>query len=139
MIFKIYDSDFGIKYKGVNYDFDHVTQLTIEDPESTKLIRGANASNKVGLVYKEGVKDPKKWSVTIIGMSQELKAVLDGAYEANDRLDVYCISRKDGSSKMGRDAVLSSQPQQLTIDDSPDSLNVTLVFETFNSTEVHKS
>ena len=139
MIFKIYDSDFGIKYNGVNYDFDHVNSLTIEDPETTKLIRGANASNQIGLVYKEGIKEPKKWSVTIIGMSQELKSVLDQAYAAKDRLDVYCISRIDGSSKMGKDAILSTQPQQLTIDDSPDALNVVLMFETFNSTEVHKS
>ncbi len=139
MIFKIYDSDFGIKYNGTNYDFEHVQDLTIEDPENTKLVRGANASNKLGLVYKEGIKEPKKWSVTIIGMSADLKAVLDEAYNGRARLDVYCISRVDGSSKMGKNAILSQQPQQLKIDDSPDSMNVVLSFETFDSSEVHKS
>lgn len=139
MIFKIYDCDFGIKYNGVNYTFTHVVNLQIEDPETTKLTRGANAGNTTGLVYREGVKEPKKWTVTIMDMSAELKAVLDQAYANRDRLDVFCISRSDGSSKMGKNAVLSMQPQQLQLDDTPESMNVALTFETFESSEVHKA
>jgi hypothetical protein len=139
VIFKIYDSDFGIKYNGVNYNFVHVQDLTIEDPENTKLVRGANAGNKTGLVYKEGLKDPKKITVTILGMSIELKAVLDTAFENRDRLDVFCISRVDGSSKMGKNAVLCQMPQQMKIDESADAMNVVLTFETFDLSEVHKT
>lgn len=139
MIFKIYDSDFGIKLNGTSYYFTHVQNLTIEDPENTKLIRGANAGNNTGLVYKEGLKDPKRISVTIIDMSAELKEVLDGAFDDKSRLDVFCISRSDGSSKMGRNSILATRPQQLQIDESPESLNVVLTFETFDLSEVHKS
>ncbi len=139
MIFKIYESDFGIKYNGVNYDFTHVQSLTIEDPENTKLVRGANGGNKLGLVYKEGIKEPKKMTVTVIGMSQELKGVLETAYANKDRLDAYCISRIDGSSKMAKNSILSMQPQQLNIDEGPESMNVALVFESFYLVEVHKS
>ena len=137
--FKIYECDFGIKYNGQNYEFTHVQNLQIDDPENTKLIRGANAGNKVGIAYKEGIKDAKKITVTIIGMSADLKAVLDQAFENKDRLDVYCISRSDGSSKMGKNAVLCQQPQQVQIDDSAESMNVALAFETFDLSEVHKS
>ncbi len=139
MTFKIYDSDFGIKVNGVNYDFTHVVDLQIEDPEMTRLVRGANARNKIGLDYKEGTKEPKRWSVTILGMSPELKAVLDQVFDSRERVDVYCISRVDGSSKMAKNAVLTQMPQQLSLDDSPDSLNVALVFESFDLSEVHKS
>lgn len=139
MIFKIYDCDFGIKYNGVNYDFTHVDNLQIEDPENTKLVRGANAGNKVGIVYKEGIKEPKRISVNILDMSQELKTVLDQAYDNKDRLDVYCISRVDGSSKIAKNAVLCQQPQQLQVDQSAESLSVALTFESFDLTEVHKS
>jgi hypothetical protein len=138
-IFRIYDSDFGIKINGVNYDFQHVQDLQIEDPEMTRLTRGANASNKTGLIYKEGIKEPKKWTVTIMNMSLELKGVLDAAYNDRSRMDVYCISRIDGSSKMAKEAILSQQPQQLSIVDGPESMNVSLIFETFDSSEVHKS
>ena len=139
MIFKLSDCDFGIKLGGVSYSFTHVNNLTIEDPENTRLIRGANAGNKTGLVYKEGIKDPKRITVTIMGMSAELKAVLDAAYVDQTRLDVYAINRSDGSSKMAKESVLSQQPQQLTLDENPDSMNVALAFESFDLSEVHKS
>lgn len=139
MIFKIYNSDFGIKLGGVNYNFTHVQNMTIEDPENTKLVRGANGGDKLGLVYKEGIKEPKKVTVTIIGMSLELKAALDGAYNDKVRLDVWCIDRSDGSSKMAKNAILSTQPQQLTIDENSDSMNVALIFESYDMSEVHKS
>ena len=139
MIFKIYNSDFGIKINGQAYDFEHVANLQIEDPEMTKLVRGANAGNKLGLVYKEGIKEPKKITVTIMGMTPELKSVLDAAYEDKARLDVYCIDRTDGSSKMAKNAILSQQPQQLTVDETADSMNVALAFESFDLSETHKS
>lgn len=139
MIFKIYESDFGIKYNGTNYDFVHVSSMTLEDPETTKLVRGANGGNKVGLAYKEGLKEPKKVNVSIIGMSMELKAVLDAAYAAKDRLDVYMVSRVDGSSKIAKNAVLAMQPQQLNIDEGPESMTIALSFESFDLVETHKS
>lgn len=139
MIFKIYNCDFGVKVGGVDYAFEHVTQVTIEDPERNRLTRGANASNKIGLAYKDGLKDPKRWTIPILNMSADLKAVLDGAYENQTRCDVYCIDRSDGSTKKAANAVLSNRPQQLTIEDTAESMQVSLEFETFDSTEVHKS
>lgn len=139
MIFKIYESDFGIKYNGVNYDFTHVSSLVIDDPENTKLVRGANSGNKLGLVYKEGLKDAKKITVTIIGMDLDLKTILDQAFQNKDRLDAYMVSRVDGSSKMAKNSVLSMQPQQINIDEGPESMNVVLVFESFDLVETHKS
>lgn len=139
MIFKIYNCDFGVKIGGVDYAFEHVAQVTIDDPERNRLTRGANASNKTGLVYKDGLKDPKRWTVPILNMSPELKAKLDECYDQQTRLDVYCIDRTDGSSKMGKNAILSNRPQQLTIEDTAESMQVSLEFETFDSSEVHKS
>jgi len=139
MIFKIYNSDFGIKLGGVNYSFTHVENMSIEDPETTKLVRGANAGDKLGLPYKEGIKEPKKVTVTIKGMSKSLKEVLDAAYVGQTRVDVWCIDRTDGSSKMAKNAILSTQPNQLTIDENSDSMNVALIFESYDVTETHKS
>lgn len=139
MIFKLYDCDVGIKIDGVNYSFEHVQSVTVEDPETNRLTRGANSGNKVGIAYREGVKEAKKITIPIMQMSAELKAVLDEAYEDQTRMDVYAISRSDGSSKMGRNAVICQKPQQLVLDENPDSMNVNLAFETFDMSEVHKS
>lgn len=139
MTFKIYDCDFGIKFNGVNYDFTHVDSLTIEDPENTKLVRGTNAGNKIGLSFKEGLKEPKKWTIPILGMSAALKAVLDDVYNGQARVDLYCIARSDGSSKMAKNAVLCNAPQQLSISEGPESMNVSLMFMSFDTVEAHKS
>jgi hypothetical protein len=139
MMFKLYNCDVGIKVDGVPYDFEHVAEVQIEDPEKNKLTRGANAKNKVGLAYKEGLKEPKKWTMPILNMSAALKAVLDSAFEGQTRMEVYAISRDDGSSKMAKQAILCNRPQQLTLDESAESLNVSLEFESFDLSEVHKS
>jgi hypothetical protein len=138
MIFKIYDADFGIKIDGVNYEFEHVENMSIEDPEFTRLVRGKNAGNKLGLAYKEGLAEPKRITVTIKNMSIELKAVLDAAFEDKSRMDVFCIARGDGSSKMAKNSVLCQQPQQLQVDETPESMDVALIFESFDLSEVHK-
>jgi hypothetical protein len=137
--FKLYNCDLGIKINGVTYSFEHVAEVQIEDPERNKLTRGANAGNKLGLTYREGIREPKRWTIPIMQMSAELKGVLDSAFEDQTRLEVYCIDRTDGSSKIAKNAVLSNRPQQLTLDESPESLQVSLEFETFDSAEVHKS
>lgn len=137
-MFKIYDCDFGVKVNGVSYDFEHVTELQIEDNERNELTRGANASNKVGLAFKTGLRDPKRWTIPILNMSIELKGVLDSCYDEQTRLEVFAIDRKTGSSKMARNAVLANRPQQLTLDETADSLAISLEFVTFDSSEVYK-
>lgn len=138
-IFKIYNCDFGVKVDDVDYQFYDVAELTIEDSERNRLTRGTNATNKVGLAYKDGLAEPKKWTIPILNMSIELKALLDSAYKNQTRLDVYCIDRTDGSSKMGKNAILSNKPQQLTIDQTAESMRVMLEFETFDSSEILKT
>lgn len=91
--FKIYNSDFGVTVRGVNYDFEHVDNLTIEDPERTRITRGANAGNKVGIVYKEGVKEAKTLSVTVLGLTKELFELLKSVYDNEERVDAYCVDR----------------------------------------------
>lgn len=138
MRFKPYECDFGFKYNGVTYDFADVDSLQIEDPEMTKLTRGANGKNVVGLVYKEGIKEPKRWTVNLLDTSLEIKALLDSIYSDGGRVDVFCISRADGSSKIAKNAILCQKPQQLLVDETAESLNIALVFETFDSGEVYK-
>lgn len=137
-MFKMYDCDFGIKYNGQTYEFEHVAELQIEDNERNRLTRGSNAKNKTGLPYKDGLRDPKRWTIPIMDMSIELKNVLDDAFNTQGRVDCFAIDRKTGASKVAKNALLSNKPQQLTLDESPESLQVSLEFETFDSSETLK-
>lgn len=139
MIFKLTDSDFGFTKNGVNYDFDHVDSLVIEDPETTELTRGANAKNTTGISYKQGTKEAKTITVTVMNVPMSVLQLLVDAFKNKERLDVYCVSRVDGSTKMAKEAVVSQYPQQLTVDDTAESCNIALIFKSFNLTENHKS
>lgn len=138
-VFKLYECDFVVTIAGVNYNFTHVEGLQIEDPERTRLIRGANAGNTTGLSYKEGLREAKVITLTVLDIPMALHDVLKAAYKAQTRMDVAAVSRADGSSKIAKNAILSQDPKQLNMDDSAESLNVALVFESFDVSEVHKS
>lgn len=137
--FKIYNCDFGVTLNGVNYNFTHVDKLTIEDPQKTRLTRGANAGNKTGLIFHEGTKEAKNITVTILEMPADIFALLKAAHDDDTRMDVFAVSRTDGSSKIAKNAVLCQEPKQLTVDDSAESMSVDLIFESYDVSEVHKS
>lgn len=139
MIFKIYNCDFGIVVNGTSYLFEHVASLTVDDPERNELTRGNNASNETGVAYRSGLSEPKTWTIPILNMSAALKTLLDSCFKNQTRLDVFAVDRSEGSKKSADNAILANRPQQLTIDDSAESMQVSLEFKTFSSTEVHKS
>lgn len=139
MIFRLEDCDVGIKLNGTNYDFEHVDEVTVEDPEFNRLSRGANAGNKEGLVYKEGLKQPKRITIAMMNLTAALYTALVAAFNDKSRMDVFAVSRRDGSKKMGRNSILCQIPQQLSLTESEESMQVRLVFETFDTTEDHKS
>ncbi len=138
-LFKLYDCDVGLTIRGVNYDFEHVDSVTIEDPEKTRLIRGGNAGNKMGLDYKEGLKEAKSVTTSVISIPAALHDLLKDVYKTRERFDFYCVSRADGSSKIAKNCILAQSPKQLTLDDSAESLNTQLMFESFDIDEKHKT
>ncbi len=137
-MFKIYDCDFGVTIAGQKYVFNHVSSLTIDDPEKNNITRGANAGNKVGIAFREGIKEPKVWTIPILDMDAALKDVLDDAFKLQTRVDVFCIDRKSGSGKYAKSAILKNAPQQLNLDETPESMQVSLEFATFDSAETIK-
>lgn len=137
-IFKLYECDVSLSINGTTYQFLHVQSVTYEDPERTRLIRGNNAGNNIGISYREGLDEAKVITLTVKGMSASLHSLLKQCFKDQTRMDVEVISRKDGSSKIAKNAVLAQSPKQLTIDDSAESMDTALIFESFDVDEVHK-
>ena len=135
---KLYDCDVGITIGGTNYEFTHVDSVSVEDPRRHKLIRGANAGNKVGLAYTEGVKEASTVTTSVIELPAALHALLKTAFQNKERMDFWAISRINGSSKMAKNAILAQEPQQPTLDESPESMNTPLVFESFDVGDIIK-
>lgn len=139
MIFKIYNCDAGFTYQDVNYDLGHFDSITYEDPQNTRLTRGANQTDTEGLVYTEGGKEPYKATIVVLGLNVDLYNLLTSIFKKKDRVIFWAISRDDGSSKKMKQAILVQRPQQLLIDESAESMNVSLAFESFDMDEDHKS
>lgn len=135
----MYDCDFSVTIRGVAYAFIHVASVSIDDPESTNLTRGANAGNKIGIAFTEGVAEPKRVTVPALDIPKEMFDLLKDVYKTKERVDFNCISRADGSSKIAKNSVLGTEPMQLTMDETPDSMQVSLIFVTFDLSEVHKT
>lgn len=135
---KLYDCDVGITIDGTNYEFTHVDSVSVESPRRHKLIRGANAGNKVGLAYTEGVKEADTVTTSVIEIPAALHALLKECFNNKTRMDFWAISRVNGSSKMAKNAILAQEPQQPTLDESPESMNTPLVFESFDVGDVIK-
>lgn len=129
---KLIDCEIGFTIEGVNYNFPHVDSVTVEDPEETNLTRGANAGNKVGIIFKEGVKDPTRLTIPVMGLTTAMHELLKTVYDAETRFDFYCISRKSGASKFAKNAILCKKPQQLQLDETPESMNIALVIASFD-------
>lgn len=139
MIFQLFDCDIGLKLGGTNYQFGHVEEVTIDDPEETTLTRGSNGTDTDGLAYTDGLNEPKTITIPTMNMPIELYNLLVAAHKNKTRMDFYAVSRRDGSRKSATSALLSKKPQQLTIGNSAESMQVQLVLKSFNTDEVHKS
>lgn len=137
-VFKLYDCDIGITLNETRYDFTHVDSVQIEDPERTRLIRGANAGNTTGIAYVEGIKEAKTITIPVIGIPSALHNALKKAYKEKTRMEVFCVSRSDGSAKLAKKSILTQSPKQLTVDDSAESMAMSLVWESFEVEETHK-
>ena len=124
--------DFYFSRNGVDYDITAVVDSnTFEDNERKHLTRGASGKNKTGLVYTEGIKDPKTLTTVFIGISQEMADMLADMYEKEDRTDVKVVDRKTGQMRSFKDAIVSQKPTQGTMGDGAEEQNVTVIFECF--------
>lgn len=137
--FKIYNCDVGFKYKGTDYQFTDVNSVAFENPTRNRLTRGSNGKNETGLSYTEGIREPKRATIAGMNIPIAMYNVFGDIFRKKERIDFYAIDRTDGSSKWLKEAILSNEPEQLNLDDTPESLEVSIELESFQSIEIHKS
>lgn len=124
--------DFYFSRNGVDYNTtNYVDSNTFEDNERKHLTRGASGANTSGLVYTEGIKDPKTLTTIFIGISQEMAGMLSDMYDKEERTDIKIVDRKTGQMRTFKDAIVSQKPTQGTMGDGAEEQNVTVIFECF--------
>ncbi|MDR0676306.1 MAG: hypothetical protein LBF97_04630 [Elusimicrobiota bacterium] len=129
--FAIYRCDFGFKRNGVDYRFPYVDSDTVDDPQLTHIIRGANSSDDTGIVYSEGNTQPKTRTVILKAIPISVFNMLVEIFRNKERIDYYAIDRVDGSSRISKNAIIQREPRQLANGEDADNINVELIFESF--------
>lgn len=124
--------DFYFSRNGEDYDLTAaVDSATFEDPERKHLTRGSSGQNTTGLIYTEGIKDPKTLTVVFVGLSQEYAAMLSDMYAEEERTDFKVVDRKTGQMRAYKEAIVSQQPRQGTMSDGAEERNIQVIFECY--------
>lgn len=117
---------------GVDYNITSIVDNTaFENPERKHLTRSASATNTTGLVYTEGVKDPKNVTITAVGISLEMAKMLAEMYAKEERTDFKIIDRKTGRMRSFEKSIISQEPTQSQTGEGAEELNVSFILETF--------
>lgn len=124
--------DFYFSRNGADYDVTAaVDSATFGDPERKHLTRGSSGQNQTGLIYTEGIKDPKTLTVSFIGLSEEMAALLADMYEQEERTDFKIVDRKTGRRRSFKQALISQRPLQSTMSDGAEEQTVQVIFESY--------
>lgn len=129
---QLWKTENGFIYNGVTYNFDDVDSHVISPQEAKHLTRGANSTNKLGVVYKENSKMP--WTVTanIMNVSKDIMEILNKCYENEERIDYFCVDSDTGDNKMARNSLVTKYVTQETVSDGEDTYNIALALESFD-------
>lgn len=123
-------ADFDIE--GVSYDVPDYDSITIEDPRTVELTRGANASNADGIPYTTGNKAPIKATIKAVNLPVPLLTLFQKCFEDKKRFSFNIIDKVDGSLYSFTRALFNVAPFQADISDSEESMAVDLVLISYN-------
>ncbi|MDR2426825.1 MAG: hypothetical protein LBD46_06595 [Endomicrobium sp.] len=132
MIFRINNCDFGFKYNGQSYDFEHCDGMTIEDGQQKTLQRGINSKNKTGIPILEGGSTADVITIPIMNVPTAIINLLNRLYETEERITGYVIDRKTGDARFINNALISKRVRQLSISENRDDLNIQLTLQSFD-------
>src|SRR5574344_2327987 len=107
--------NFGFVYNGTRYEFEDIDSDIVDNPHETGLTRGMNAKNKSGLEYESNLDQPIIRTQIVKNIPIEIINLLGDIYKKKGRLDIFCIDRIDGTSRISKNAVLKKKPTQLNV------------------------
>lgn len=132
---QIWKCDGGFSYNGVNYAFRDLDSVAYTYNQKTHLIRGANATNKRGIIQQEGGKTSDVAEYTVVDCTKAIYQLLLSIYERKERIDAYFIDRSNGEYIIFKDAVIRDKPRQTNVAEDDTSHSFMFAVESFNVTE----
>lgn len=134
-MFQIWNCEGGFTYHGVNYKFKDLDSVAYTYNLKNHLIRGANATNKMGIMSQEGGKTPDTAEYTVVDCSKAIYSLLLQLFEKRKRIDAFFIDRNTGEYIIFKDAVIRDKPRQANVGEDDTSHSFMFAVESFNVTE----
>ena len=132
---QIWNCDGGFTYNGVNYKFKDLDNVAYTFNLKNHLIRGANATNKMGILSQEGGKTPDTAEYTVVDCSKAIYSLLLQLFEERQRIDAFFIDRNTGEYIIFKDAIIRDKPRQANVAEDDTSHSFMFAVESFNVTE----
>ena len=134
-MFQIWNCDGGFTYNGQNYKFKDMDSIAYTYSRKNHLIRGANATNKKGILSQEGSKNPDTAEYTVMDCSKAIQKLLLTIFENKERIDAFFIDRNTGEYFIFKDSVIRDKPRQTNVAEDDTSHSFVFAVESFNATE----
>ena len=134
-MFQIWNCEGGFTYNGVNYKFKDLDSVAYTYNLKNHLIRGANATNKTGILSQEGGKTPDTAEYTVVDCSKAIYSLLLQLFEERKRIDAFFIDRNSGEYIIFKDAIIRDKPRQANVGEDDTSHSFMFAVESFNVTE----
>lgn len=131
----IWECDGGFSYKGINYKFKDLDSVAFTYNLKKHLIRGANATNKMGIVSQEGGKTPDTAEFNVIDCSKEIYKLMRTIFENNERIDAFFINRKTGEYIIFKNSIIRDMPRQTSVAEDDTSHSFMFAVESFDVKE----
>lgn len=132
---QIWNCDGGFTYNGVNYKFRDLNSVAYTYSQKNHLIRGANATNKMGILSQEGGKTPDVAEYEVQDCSKEIYRLLLQLFEERKRIDAFFIDRNTGEYIIFKDAIIRDKPRQANVAEDDTSHSFMFAVESFNVSE----
>ena len=134
-MFQIWNCEGGFTYNGQNYKFKDMDSVAYTYSRKNHLIRGANATNKMGILSQEGSKNPDTAEYTVMDCSKAIQKLLLTIFENKERIDAFFIDRNTGEYFIFKDSVIRDKPRQTNVAEDDTSHSFVFAVESFNVTE----
>lgn len=134
-MFQIWNCEGGFTHNGVNYKFKDLDSVAYTYNLKKHLIRGANATNKMGIKSHEGGKVADTAEFNVMDCSKAIYNLLLQLYEDETRIDAFFIDRNTGEYVIFKDALIRDKPRQTNITEDDTSHSFMFAVESFNVSE----
>lgn len=134
-MFQIWNCEGGFTYNGQNYKFKDLDSVAYTYNRKNHLLRGANATNKKGIISQEGGKTPDTAEYTVVDCSKAIYSLLLQLYTNRTRIDAFFIDRNTGEYIIYKDAIIRDKPRQTSVAEDDTSHSFMFAVESFNVTE----